>query len=50
MKPYYVLLTGSKNNSGDYLIKYRAKELNAPAVSLLVSMARFPFQICTLRS
>ncbi|MFT6734946.1 MAG: hypothetical protein ACJAS9_003148 [Polaribacter sp.] len=26
-KPYYVLLTGSKNNAGDYLIKYRAKEL-----------------------
>lgn len=24
---YYVLLTGSKNNAGDYLIKYRAKEL-----------------------
>jgi len=26
-KPYYVLLTGSKNNAGDYLIKYRAKKL-----------------------
>jgi len=26
-KPYYVILTGSKNNAGDYLIKYRAKEL-----------------------
>lgn len=24
---YYVFLTGSKNNAGDYLIKYRAKEL-----------------------
>lgn len=27
MKKYYVILTGSKNNAGDYLIKYRAKEL-----------------------
>lgn len=27
MNPYYVLLTGSKNNAGDYLIKYRAKQL-----------------------
>ena len=26
---YYVLLTGSKNNAGDFLIKYRAKELLA---------------------
>lgn len=26
-KPYYVLLTGSKNNAGDYLIKYRAVQL-----------------------
>lgn len=26
-KPYYVILTGSKNNAGDYLIKYRAKRL-----------------------
>jgi Polysaccharide pyruvyl transferase len=26
-KPYYVLLTGSKNNAGDFLIKYRAKQL-----------------------
>ena len=26
-KPYYVILTGSKNNAGDYLIKYRAKHL-----------------------
>ena len=26
-KIYYVILTGSKNNAGDYLIKYRAKEL-----------------------
>ncbi|WP_063669838.1 polysaccharide pyruvyl transferase family protein [Aliivibrio fischeri] len=26
-KPYYVILTGSKNNAGDFLIKYRAKEL-----------------------
>jgi hypothetical protein len=26
---YYVLLTGSKNNAGDYLIKYRAKKLFA---------------------
>jgi len=24
---YYVLLTGSKNNAGDYLIKSRAKDL-----------------------
>lgn len=24
---YYVILTGSKNNAGDYLIKYRAKQL-----------------------
>ncbi len=27
MKDQYVLLTGSKNNAGDYLIKYRAKQL-----------------------
>lgn len=27
MKPRYVLLTGAKNNAGDYLIKYRAKQL-----------------------
>jgi len=26
-KPYYVILTGSKNNAGDFLIKYRAKAL-----------------------
>ncbi|OOF08193.1 hypothetical protein, partial [Salinivibrio sp. PR919] len=26
-KPYYVILTGSKNNAGDFLIKYRAKEI-----------------------
>lgn len=26
-KPYYVMLTGSKNNAGDFLIKHRAKEL-----------------------
>lgn len=26
-KAYYVLLTGSKNNAGDFLIKYRAKQL-----------------------
>lgn len=26
-QPYYVILTGSKNNAGDYLIKYRAKQL-----------------------
>lgn len=25
--PYYVILTGSKNNAGDFLIKYRAKSL-----------------------
>ncbi|MBA6291505.1 polysaccharide pyruvyl transferase family protein [Colwellia sp. MB3u-70] len=28
-KPYYVILTGSKNNAGDYLIKFRAKQLFA---------------------
>jgi Polysaccharide pyruvyl transferase len=28
-KPYYVLLTGGKNNAGDFLIKYRAKQLFA---------------------
>ena len=28
-KDYYVILTGSKNNAGDYLIKYRAKNLFA---------------------
>jgi hypothetical protein len=28
-KPYYVLLTGGKNNAGDFLIKFRAKELFA---------------------
>lgn len=27
MKDYYVILTGSKNNAGDFLIKYRAKKL-----------------------
>jgi len=27
MKDYYVILTGAKNNAGDFLIKYRAKEL-----------------------
>lgn len=27
MSKYYVLLTGSKNNAGDYLIKHRAKNL-----------------------
>jgi len=27
MKDQYVILTGSKNNAGDYLIKYRAKQL-----------------------
>jgi hypothetical protein len=26
-KPYYVILTGSKNNAGDFLIKFRAKQL-----------------------
>src|SRR5690349_2644592 len=26
-KPYYVMLTGGKNNAGDFLIKYRAFEL-----------------------
>jgi hypothetical protein len=29
VKPYYVILTGSKNNAGDYLIKYRAKKIFA---------------------
>jgi hypothetical protein len=29
MKPYYVLLTGSRNNAGDFLIKHRAKALFA---------------------
>ena len=29
MKAQYVILTGSKNNAGDYLIKYRAKQLFA---------------------
>lgn len=27
--PYYVILTGSKNNAGDFLIKHRAKQLFA---------------------
>ena len=27
MKDYYVILTGSKNNAGDFLIKHRAKKL-----------------------
>ena len=27
IKDYYVILTGAKNNAGDYLIKYRAKHL-----------------------
>jgi len=29
MKDQYVILTGSKNNAGDYLIKFRAKQLFA---------------------
>lgn len=29
MKDYYVILTGSKNNAGDFLIKYRVKKLFA---------------------
>ena len=29
MKDQYVILTGSKNNAGEYLIKYRAKQLFA---------------------
>lgn len=29
MNPYYILLTGSKNNAGDFLIKHRAKALFA---------------------
>jgi hypothetical protein len=29
VKDYYVILTGSKNNAGDFLIKYRAKKLFA---------------------
>jgi len=29
MKPYYVLLTGGKNNAGDFLIKHRAEALFA---------------------
>ena len=29
MKPYYVTLTGSKNNAGDFLIKHRAQALFA---------------------
>lgn len=29
MSDYYVILTGSKNNAGDYLIKHRAKKLFA---------------------
>jgi hypothetical protein len=29
VKPYYVALTGSKNNAGDYLIKHRASQLFA---------------------
>ncbi len=28
-RPYYVILTGSKNNAGDFLIKHRAKQLFA---------------------
>ncbi|MBE0472302.1 MAG: hypothetical protein IBX55_22680, partial [Methyloprofundus sp.] len=27
MSEYYVILTGSKNNAGDFLIKHRAKKL-----------------------
>ena len=27
MKDQYVILTGSKNNAGDYLIKFSAKQL-----------------------
>ncbi len=27
MKEQYVVLTGGKNNAGDFLIKYRAKQL-----------------------
>lgn len=29
MKDYYVILTGGKNNAGDFLIKFRAKQLFA---------------------
>jgi len=33
MKDHYGILTGSKNNAGDFLIKYRAKQLFAALCS-----------------
>lgn len=51
MKDYYVILTGSKNNAGDFLIKYRAKKLFAalrPDREIVDLDAWNPFDAATL--
>lgn len=51
MKDYYVILTGSKNNAGDFLIKYRAKKLFAalrPDREIIDLDAWKPFDQATL--
>lgn len=51
MKDYYVILTGSKNNAGDFLIKYRAKKLFAalrPDREIVDLDAWKPFDAATL--
>lgn len=51
MKDYYVILTGSKNNAGDFLIKYRAKKLFAalrPDRDIVDLDAWKPFDAATL--
>lgn len=52
MKDYYVILTGSKNNAGDFLIKYRAKKLFAalrPDRDIVDLDAWKPFDAATLK-
>jgi hypothetical protein len=51
VKDYYVILTGSKNNAGDFLIKYRAKKLFAalrPDRDIVDLDAWKPFDAATL--
>lgn len=51
MKDYYVILTGGKNNAGDFLIKYRAKKLFAalrPDRDIVDLDAWKPFDAATL--
>ena len=51
MKDYYVILTGSKNNAGDFLIKHRAKKLFAalrPDREIVDLDAWKPFDAATL--